>query len=163
MNKNTQTHTHTLVGKGLTELLNSLYGLKIWYASKPSQGANHLFGSGLTQAGSWQDILLPTRRLCVCVEPTSLFGGKAECRPSSPLLWALPFMFSFNSHGWLLVPLITPLLGAVSVPYGWKPLKTYAVIGNQHSHGFSRGFPERKSFFVRTSSHLNPILCFSLH
>lgn len=45
-------------------------------------------------------------------------------------------MVSLNSHGWLLLPLITSLLGAVSVPYGWKPLKTYVVIGN-HSHGFS--------------------------
>lgn len=37
-------------------------------------------------------------------------------------------MGSLNSHSWLLLPLITPLLGAVSAPYGWKPLQTYVVI-----------------------------------
>lgn len=82
---------------------------------------------GLTQAGSWRDILLPTARLHVCGAYQSL-QWKSRVRSKLPLLWALPFIVSLNSHSWLLLPLITPLLGAVSAPYGWKPLQTYVVI-----------------------------------
>ena len=98
------------------------------------------------------------------MEPTSLFSGKAECAPSSPLLWALPFTFSLSSHSWLRLPLITPLLGAVSAPYSWEPLQTYGDLKPTHPRLLQRGFPERKSWLCpsQLSSQSNPFLFSSL-